>query len=589
MTARDPINQNISMDPNRQPASRTKKLLHILHLEDDPSDAELVKLVFDSEGIAVDILRVETRLEFEAALGRGGFDLIFSDYSIPGFDGVSALEMANTTCPEVPFIFISGRMGEELAIETLKSGATDYILKEGVRRLVPAVRRALKDSEERYERRQTVDALKGAYAALIQANVELKEEIARREQTEKELVKVERALRTLGRSNAAIVHAAGERAFAEEICKIIVGEGKYLMAWVGYPQDDAEKNVKPYAYAGRDDGYLDVIKVTWGDDQWGRGPTGSAIRTGKVCIKNNRLSDPFFAPWREEAQKRGFVSAIGLPLSSNDRCFGSLTIYASQTDIFIDKECLLLTELANNVAFAITSLRLREKNRLAEQEIRVSRERLHNLAAHLQRIREEERTAIARDIHDEFGQMLTALKLNLSRSAKDSAELYPELSLKLKKDIDMVDAVIKSVKRLCTELRPSMLDFLGLGPAIEWQAEEFGKRSGIQCNVSLDPEDIEINPDMSIALFRILQESLTNVMRHADATKVEVTLRHEDDSINLEIADNGIGMTEKQLEKTDSFGILGMRERVYPWKGSVGIVSSPSKGTRILVSIPMVD
>jgi len=589
LTSKDPIIQNISMFANRQPVFSGKKMLHILHLEDDPSDAELVKLVFDSERIAVDILRVETREAFESALGSRVFDLILSDYSVPGFDGVSALEIATGTCPEVPFIFISGRMGEELAIETLKSGATDYILKDGFKRLVPAVQRALKDAEKRNERRQTVDALKGAYAALIQANVELKEEIARREQTEKELIKVERALRTLSMSNAAIVHANDEQAFAEEICRIVVAEGRYLMAWVGYPQDDAHKTVKPYAHAGRDNGYLDTIRVTWADDPWGYGPTGTAIRTGAVCIQNNRLDNPLLAPWREEAEKRGFVSAIGLPLSSNNNCFGSLTIYASQTDIFIDKECILLTELANNVAFAITSLRLRDKNRLAEQEIRVSRERLHHLAAHLQRVREEERTTIARDIHDELGQMLTALKLNLSRTAKDSSESYPEITLKLKKDIDMVDAVIKSVKRICTELRPSMLDFLGLGPAIEWQVEEFEKRSGIECNASLDPENIDIKPDMAIALFRILQESLTNVMRHADATKVEVTLKENADSITLEIDDNGVGLTEKQLEKSDSFGILGMRERVYQWKGSVSVISTPSKGTKIVVIIPRGD
>lgn len=150
----------------------------------------------------------------------------------------------------------------------------------------------------------------------------------------------------------------------------------------------------------------------------------------------------------------------------------------------------------------------------------------------------------------------------------------------------MIDAIIQSVRKICSELRPSILDHLGLGPAIEWQSEEFQRRSGIQCSVTLDPENISVSPEIGIALFRIFQESLTNVMKHAEATKVRAKLTKRDNSILLEITDNGIGMTQEQLSKTRSFGILGMRERVYPLKGNVSIVSSMYQGTRITVSIP---
>ncbi len=562
--------------------------LRILHLEDDLLDAELVKAILDAEGITTDIFRVEGRDEFITSIDQGGFDIIFVDRALPGFDGIDALAIAKEKCPDIPFIFISGTIGEELAIETLKSGATDYVLKSGIQRLVPSVRRALREAVEHTERRKTLEELRIAHADLIQANIELKDEIARRQQAEKELVKVDRALRTLSRSNAAIVHATDEQTFANEICRIVVEEGKYLMAWIGYPQDNEEKKVVPYAYAGHEDSYLSAIKVTWEDDQWGRGPTGTAIRTGNMCVQNNRLDNPFMAPWREEAIRRGFASAIGLPLLNSEKCFGSLTIYASQADVFIEEECILLKELADNVAFAITSLRMREKNRLSEEEIRVSHERLHNLAAHLQSIREEERTLIAREIHDELGQMLTALKFNLSRTIRESMDSAALFGKELKKDIATIDAIIQSVKKICMELRPSILDHFGLGSAIKWQAQEFNKRSGIECPVALDPENISVSSDMAIALFRIFQESLTNVLRHSNATKVKATLTERDDSIILEISDNGIGITEEQISKANSFGILGIRERVHIWKGEVHITGSQNKGTTLTVLIPKV-
>lgn len=560
--------------------------LRILHLEDDPLDAELVKAILDAEGITTDIFRVEGRDEFITAIDQGRFDIIFVDRALPGFDGIDALAIAKEKCPDIPFIFISGTIGEELAIETLKRGATDYVLKSGSQRLVPSVRRALKEAAEHTERRKTLEALRIAHSDLIQANIELKDEIAHRQQAEKELVKVDRALRTLSRSNAAIVHATDEQTFANEICRIVVEEGKYLMAWIGYPQDNEEKRVLPYAYAGHEDSYLSAIKVTWEDNQWGRGPTGTAIRTGNMCVQNNRLDNPFMAPWREEAIRRGFASAIGLPLLNGKKCFGSLTIYASQADVFIAEECILLKELADNVAFAITSLRMREKNRLSEEEIRVSHERLHDLTAHLQSIREEERTLIAREIHDELGQMLTALKFNLSRTTRESMDSAAVFGEELKKDIATIDTIIQSVKKICMELRPSILDHFGLGSAIKWQAQEFNRSSGIECPVALDPENISVSSDMAIALFRIFQESLTNVLRHANATKVRVTLTERDDSIILEISDNGIGITEEQISKANSFGILGIRERVHIWKGEVHITGSQNKGTILTVLIP---
>jgi signal transduction histidine kinase len=355
-----------------------KSPLIILHLEDDPIDAELVKSTLAGEDIDCHISRVETRNHFVAAIDRGGFDMIFADYSLPGFDGVSALAIARIRRPLTPFIFISGNMGEELAIETLKSGATDYVLKNRISRLVPSVRRALNEAQERLERRKAV------------------------------------------------------------------------------------------------------------------------------------------------------------------------------------------------------------------KELRQSREQLRNLAAHLETVREEERTWIAREIHDELGQALTALKMDLSVMGKrlttrQGIETLPEL---VNADLALVGATIETVKRLCTQLRPPLLDHLGLGAALEWQAEDFQKRNAIECVVNLVPADMTVDEKYSTSLFRIFQESLTNVLRHAKATKVTATLSDKGGSIILVIADNGVGITTENLAKANSFGLLGMRERVQSCNGEVRITGVQNAGTTITVIIP---
>ena len=224
----------------------------------------------------------------------------------------------------------------------------------------------------------------------------------------------------------------------------------------------------------------------------------------------------------------------------------------------------------------------------AVKELRKSHEQLRNLAAHLQTVREEERTWIAREIHDELGQALTALKMDLSVMGK---KLKPIRVLKhfrilVKTDLDLVDATIQTVKRLCTQLRPPLLDHLGLGAALEWQAEDFQKRNAIECVVNLVPADITVDEKYSTSLFRIFQESLTNVLRHAKATKVTATLSDKGDSIILEIVDNGVGITTENLSKANSFGLLGMRERVQICNGEVRIIGIQNAGTTITVIIP---
>ena len=218
-------------------------------------------------------------------------------------------------------------------------------------------------------------------------------------------------------------------------------------------------------------------------------------------------------------------------------------------------------------------------------ELNRSNEQLRNLAAHLQSVREEARAKIAREIHDELGQALTAQKMELSWFRERYGDHKPIFD-KSGAMLEALNETIRSVRRICTELRPSILDDFGLVHAMQWQANEFQKRTQIECTVDSASEDIEVDKERSTALFRIFQETLTNVLKHAGATKVTTRLTKDNGNIILEIVDNGKGITDEQLSKPQSFGLIGMRERVYPWGGKVEITGYKNKGTRVKITMP---
>jgi len=347
-------------------------------LEDDSADAELTKFALKKGGLNFSIARVESRDDYVQQLDNNPPALILSDYSLPGFNGHAALEIAQEKCPEIPFIFVTGTMGEEVAIETLKSGATDYVLKTRLSRLMPAVLRALREAEQRIQHRR------------------------------------------------------------------------------------------------------------------------------------------------------------------------------------------------------------------AEEQLRESHERLRALSTYLQSVREEERTRIAREVHDELGQALTSCKLDLSWIA---SKLPPELKPLLDKARALtshIDSTIQTVRRISSELRPGVLDHLGLVAAIEWQANEFQNRTGIRCDVHARVREPLPDQNLATTFFRIFQETLTNVIRHAGATHVWVDLREANSQITLEVKDNGRGIGRTEIYNSRSMGLLGMRERAALLGGIFKIGSIPrGKGTLVRVSIPV--
>jgi signal transduction histidine kinase len=350
--------------------------IRIVLLEDMEPDAELILQTLVNSGLDISAITVDSREGFEAALSNHPPNIILSDYYLPAFDGAAALEIAKQIAPEIPFIFVTGILGEEVVIEMLKMGAIDYVLKSRLSRLAPAIVRALRETEHRRENQRT------------------------------------------------------------------------------------------------------------------------------------------------------------------------------------------------------------------QVRLRRSLDQLRALTGHLRFVREEERTRIAREVHDELGQALTSLKLDLSWvSGKITGERA--LKRKIKAMSDHVDATIHTVRRIATELRPGVLDNLGLAAAIEWQTADFQERTGILCDVKIDVKQTIWDRELSTMCFRIFQETLTNILRHAKATLVEVSLMTVDSELILTVRDNGRGISEEEVVHAQSIGLIGMRERVAQVGGQVFFFGLPGRGTTVTVRVPM--
>jgi PAS domain S-box-containing protein len=223
------------------------------------------------------------------------------------------------------------------------------------------------------------------------------------------------------------------------------------------------------------------------------------------------------------------------------------------------------------------------------EQIRSSHQQIRELAAHLQAAREEERKHIAREIHDELGLSLAVLKMDLSDIQQYLTPIAPVLLEKIGRMRALIDRTVTNMRAISTELRPAVLD-LGLGVAIEWLCEQFKNRHEMACHLSMNELELALeNDERSIAIFRILQESLTNIVRHARASQVEIILEKREDYLWIQVRDNGIGINENDLSKTHSYGLLGMKERVLFLGGELNIHGRPGIGTTLTASIPLTD
>jgi PAS domain S-box-containing protein len=308
------------------------------------------------------------------------------------------------------------------------------------------------------------------------------------------------------------------------------------------------------------------------------GSCGTAAYTKKQVIVTDIETDPLWKDYRELARPHGLRACWSTPIvASHGRVLGTFALYYREPRAPTNDDIDLISRASHVAGIAI------QRRDLDAQ--------LRGLAARLEAAREEERTKIARDIHDELGQTLTALKMDISwigRHAASPEGIEPKALLeRIKQLTEMTDAAINEVRRIAAQLRPGILDDLGLSAALAWQGDEFERRTGIECAVNCDVRDEALSRDLATTVFRAFQEALTNVTRHADAKHVEVSLASDGDSLTLEVRDDGRGIRDEDLTAPRSLGLLGIRERARRLGGVASFSRRAEGGTSVTLRLPM--
>jgi two-component system sensor histidine kinase UhpB len=458
----------------------------------------LVKQV-DSPGAMNEVLRVQA------------WDLVLADWNLPRFSALFALEMIKSKGLDLPLIIVSGSIGEEAAIEAMRAGARDYVMKNGLGRLVPVIQRELREAADRLARKRAEEATAAAEERL---------RLSTRATND--------AIWDWNISTQRLDWSEGFRSLIG-LCPHELSLG--LESWYDSLHPEEKERVVAARYA----------VINGGGERW---------------------SDQY--RFRRADGTYAYVLDRGYVLRNDEG-------------------------LAVRAIGALTDL---TKQKQVEMEISAAYERLRDLTRRLECAKEDERKRVARELHDEFGQLLTGLKLDLTslgkQLARDATLSRPDLMEKVQRMSTLVNDSIQVVRRVASDLRPSMLDDLGLIPALQWQAREFEARTGVPCETALsqDLAQRELDPERSSALFRIAQELLTNIMRHARASHVCLALREESDGWLLEVCDNGSGIREKDYANPTTLGLRGMQERVALFGGTMKFHGEREKGTTVRVWMP---
>ena len=412
---------------------------------------------------------------------------------------------------------------------------------------------------------------------------------------------------------ARVLHSSqGVKSMLEKVLSVITGFGGLKVERkAGIFLADPEKKVlNLYCTLGEfTKEFLENEQVVpYGDCLCGR-----VAESGELLMSESCFSDA-----RHERQYEG-MKAHGhyiVPLKTREKLLGVMFLYTDTNPSWYQHSQEVLTSIGGLVADAIEHSLVEEelakyRNQLeklveertkdlnqanstlrkevvertnAENQLTLIREQLRNLGNHLQNIREEEKTRIAREVHDELGQSLTVLKMDLTCLKEELPDQQSELQDRVQTMSGLIDSTITSVQRISSELRPQILDVMGLCEAISWQAREYQKRTTLQ--FELGCEQVEINKELTTELFRIFQEALTNVVRHAEADRVKICLHQDEKQATLEIKDNGKGIPPEKIDDCQSLGLIGIRERVLFLGGEVEFLSQPGQGTQVVVKIP---
>jgi signal transduction histidine kinase len=345
-------------------------------------------------------------------------------------------------------------------------------------------------------------------------------------------------------------------------------------------------------------------EVPYGDCLCGRAAVSGELLTSDSCFTDARHERTF-----TDMTAHGHYI---IPLKSREKLVGVMFLYTSINPSWYKHSQEVLLSIGGLIGDAVVRLQSEEQIRdhkqeleqevterkqieqelmkyrdHLEEEVATRTEQLRNLSNRLQTVREEEKARIAREVHDELGQALTALKLDMAWVERRLKEPEPAVQEKIKSLYALIESTIERVQTISAELRPRILDVLGVCEALRWQTEEFKERTGIECELTILPDRLVLDADRSTTLFRIYQEALTNIARHAEASRVGVRCEQFPDRVELEVKDNGRGIDQKKLSDSHSLGLAGIRERVLLWKGEVEISGQPGQGTRLFVQIPI--
>lgn len=364
----------------------------------------------------------------------------------------------------------------------------------------------------------------------------------------------------------------------EMACRVALESGLFRLVWIGL-FDQNSGTIVCEAQAGHADGYFDSQHNHVFDAIAGHEPSGMAIKSGSYVVCNDISSDPRTAPWREEALRCGYRACVAFPLRQAGNIIGVFSFYLDEHGSVTDDLIQLISTLAEDLSSMLDSIDENSRREIAQVELR-------ELVVFQQSALENERKRIARELHDELGQTLTALRFDVKWLHEHIDTQEQELQNRLHSMQGMLERTVDTVRRISEDLRPGMLDDLGLAAAIEHHSQKFIAQTGIACELRMSQTEFELGEQASTTMFRIVQESLTNVARHSGASRVVIDLRELGDQILLIVQDNGRGLPVNQDPGRKTYGLLGMRERVKMLGGTLDIFNETGAGVRIEACIP---
>ena len=399
-----------------------------------------------------------------------------------------------------------------------------------------------------------------------------------RAQMQQSIERIGKLYKMLSEINSANIHIRERGQLFETACRIAVESGMIRMACISV-FDRESGDVIPVAQAGQVEGYLERLKINIHDAASGSGPTGIAIKSGAFVACNDISSDPRMAPWRDEALKRGYRSSIVYPLTQSGQIIGAFSLYFHDAGALTDDVTRLLDSLVEDISFTLDFIDESARREQAQNELR-------ELSTFLQSALENERKRIARELHDELGQTMTALHFDLKWLQEQIDGRQKKIQGRLASMQALIERTVSTVRRISEDLRPGMLDDLGLAAAIEHYAEKFAAQTGIACDLAMNVTEFDLSDQAATALFRIVQESLTNIARHSGASRVTIRLQDMGDKILLIVQDNGRGLPVGPPNGKKTYGLMGMRERVRMLEGVMDIFNEAGSGARIETFIP---